>query len=101
MLLTFSYYLRNAQGLLNWTCYWEAKTSSLVPEWDDNDIEGYKESSKIKTDLYSLKKSILAEYFGDYGSEVVENQEQFEMDFENYFIYEYSVSKDPVEEPVV
>lgn len=97
MLLTISYYLRNPQGLLNWSCYLEPKSSSLAVEWDDNDIEGYKESSKIKTDLYSLKKSILAEYFGDYGSEVVENQEQFEKDFENYFIYEFSVSIEPVE----
>jgi len=96
MLLTFSYYLRHSQVLVNWDCFWEPKSSSLVPEWDDNDIEGYKESSKIKTDIYSLKRKVLAEYIEGYGSEVVENQELFEMDFENHFIYWFSVSKDPV-----
>jgi hypothetical protein len=98
MLLTFSYYLRHAQVLVNWDCFWEPKSSSLVPEWDDNDIEGYKESSKIKADIYSLKRKVLAEYIEGYGygSEVVENQELFEMDFENHFIYWFRVSKDPV-----
>ena len=91
MLLTFSYYLRHSQVLVNWDCFWKPKSSSLVPEWDDNDIEGYKESSKIKTDIYSLKRKVLAEYIEGYGSEVVENQELFEMDFENHFIYEYSI----------
>jgi hypothetical protein len=91
MLLTFSYYLRHSQVLVNWDCFWKPKSSSLVPDWDDNDIEGYKGSSKIRTDLYSLKRKVLAEYIEGYGSEVVENQEQFEMDFENYFIYEYSI----------
>ena len=96
MLLTFSYYLRHSQVLVNWDCFWEPKSSSLVPDWDDNDIEGYKGSSKIRTDLYSLKRKVLAEYIEGYGSEVVENQELFEMDFENHFIYWFSVSKDPV-----
>ena len=95
MLLTFSYYLRHSQVLVNWDCFWEPKSSSLVPDWDDNDIEGYKGSSKIRTDLYSLKRKVLAEYIEGYGSEVVENQELFEMDFENHFIYWFSVSKDP------
>ena len=91
MLLTFSYYLRHSQVLVNWDCFWKPKSSSLVPDWDDNDIEGYKGSSKIRTDLYSLKRKVLAEYIEGYGSEVVENQELFEMDFENHFIYWYSI----------
>ena len=97
MLLTFTYYLRHSQVLVNWVVFWEPKSSSLAVEWDDNDIEGYKQSSKIKTDLYSLKRKVLAEYIEGYGSEVVENQELFERDFENHFIYWFNVSIEPVE----
>ena len=84
MILIVAYYLKNKPELINFT--------SLPNINNDLELENYYNSKLINTDLYSLKLDILQEYYGDkYKNEVVDNQKQYEKDFDEFFVFNYFV----------
>ena len=62
---------------------------SILP-YIDTDYDYYN-SKLINVDLYALKLHILQDYYRDkYRNEVVDNQIQYEKDFDDYFVFNYN-----------
>ena len=92
MILIVAYYLKDKPELIHFTS---------LPNIDIDDgfsrfinLDNYYNSKLFKEDLYSLKLDILQDYYGDrYKSEVVDNQKQYEKDFDEFFVFNYYVEK--------
>ena len=68
-----------------------------VTDWTNNDrvSSDYYENEKIKDSIYILKLRILIETFGDiYTGEIINNQSQYEQDFERFFEYSLQLVPD-------
>lgn len=63
---------------------------TLDTDYDDKEL--YEKSDRKITDEYSLKLIILQNYFtGEYKNDIVDNQEQYENDFDEFFTYNFYV----------
>ena len=83
MILVIAYYLKVKPELIHFT---------HMPYTDGCSLELDYQNSKLNIDLYSLKLDILHDYYGDkYKNEVVDNQKQYEKDFDEYFTFNYFV----------
>lgn len=84
MLIVLSYFNRSHQEIFIETLY--------DIDWDNDDEEGFYDSDEYNSNVYSLKLIILQEYYGDeYKSEIVDNKEKYEEDFDEFFEYTVTV----------
>lgn len=68
----------------------EVYIETLDTDYDDKEL--YEKSDRKITDEYSLKLIILQNYFtGEYKNDIVDNQEQYENDFDEFFTYNFYV----------
>jgi hypothetical protein len=80
MILILAYFNRSHQEIFIETTY--------DIDWSNDDEEGFYKSDEYKLQVYTLKLIVLQKYYGDeYKSEVVDNQEKYEEDFNEHFEY--------------